>query len=296
MEIYQLRSFIAVARTGHLTRAAEQLHLTQSAVSKQLKALEDELGVPLFDRSTSGMTLTSVGKRLMPLAKRAVDTVTELASLARSMQGHVTGKLKLGTIIDPESLRLGELLSEMQQHYPEVEIVLEHGISGSVLHRVKAGELDACFYLGTVDDPDLTVIQLSIESYVVAAPQAWKDRVTGSTWAELATMPWIGTPRGSSQTALIEKAMKHQGLSRRIVVEADQEASMIGLIHAGVGLCLIRERLALEIEPTTKIVLWTGDKLPCPLSLIVRNEGVSRPLTAVLVETTFSVWPSAVYQ
>ena len=78
MEIYQLRAFIAVARTGHMTRAAEQLHLTQSAVSKQLKALEEEFGASLFERTPSGMTLSAVGRRLMPLAKRTLEAATEL--------------------------------------------------------------------------------------------------------------------------------------------------------------------------------------------------------------------------
>ncbi|MGU7782636.1 LysR family transcriptional regulator [Burkholderia sp. PU8-34] len=296
MEIYQLRSFLSVLRVGHLTRAAEQLHLTQSAVSKQIKALEDELGLTLFIRSPSGMTLTPAGKRLAPLAKRTVDAATELANLARSIQGHLTGTLRLGTIIDPESIRLGELLREMRQHHPQVEVVLEHGISGSVLQRVKAGELDACFYLGTVDDADLTVIRLSIETYLVAAPVGWRDRLTRSSWTELAAMPWIGTPAGSSQTALIDKVMKQHGLSRQTVVQADQESSMIELVNAGVGLCLVRERLAREIGPDMNIVFWAGDKLHCPLALVARSEHASNAHMAALFETTFNVWPSAVYQ
>src|SRR6185369_2621606 len=106
MEIYQLRAFVAVARTGHLTRAAEQLHLTQSAVSKQLKALEEQLGAPLFERSASGMTLSVVGKRLMPLAVRTLEAAAEITSTAKLLQGKLTGTLRLGTIIDPKSIRL----------------------------------------------------------------------------------------------------------------------------------------------------------------------------------------------
>ena len=83
MEIYQLRAFIAVARTGNMTRAAEHLHVTQSAVSKQLKALEEEFGAPLFERSAAGMTLSAAGKRLMPLAKRTLEATTELMSAAK---------------------------------------------------------------------------------------------------------------------------------------------------------------------------------------------------------------------
>jgi DNA-binding transcriptional LysR family regulator len=70
MELYQLRSFAAVAELGHLTRASERLHISQPAVSAQIKALEDELGVALFERVSSGMVLTSAGRKLLPLRKR----------------------------------------------------------------------------------------------------------------------------------------------------------------------------------------------------------------------------------
>ncbi|WP_119154467.1 LysR family transcriptional regulator [Caldimonas tepidiphila] len=296
MEIYQLKAFIAVARTGQMTRAAEQLHITQSAVSKQLKALEEELGAPLFERSNLGMTLSAFGRRLMPLAKRTLDAAAELSSAAKEMQGRVSGTLRLGTIIDPKSIRLGELLLEIQRCHPEIDVKLEHGISGSVLERLRDEALDACFFLGSIDDPALKVVQLCLETYVVAAPSAWKDRVMGGSWVDLAALPWIGTPKAGSQTALVDRVMQEQGLVRRTVGEADQESSMIALVRSGVGLCLIRERLAQDMAAERDFVLWDGERIPCPLSLILRAEDAARPLPAALVETVFRVWPSAVYQ
>lgn len=296
VEIYQLRAFIAVARTGHMTRAAERLHLTQSAVSKQLKSLEEELGAPLFERSASGMALSAAGKRLLPLARRTLDAATELMSAAKLIQGRVSGLLRLGTIIDPGSIRLGELLLEMQQHFPGIDVRLEHGISGTALQRVRSGELDASFFLGHIDDPELKVVQLSLESYVVAAPAAWRERVMGQGWSVLATLPWVGTPQASSQAAIMDKVMCERGLTHRTVVEADQEPSMIDLVHAGVGLCLVRERLALGVVAHKHIVLWDGDRIPCPLSMVLRAEDALRPLPAALLEALFRVWPAAVYQ
>ena len=102
MEIYQLKAFLAVARVGHLTRAADQLHITQPAVSKQIKALEEELGVLLFDRLPSGMALTQAGQTLLPLTERALFDAMELINTAKRLQGGVAGVIRLGTIIDPE--------------------------------------------------------------------------------------------------------------------------------------------------------------------------------------------------
>lgn len=290
MEIYQLRAFILVARTGHLTRAAEQLHLTQSAVSKQLKALEEELGALLFERSASGMSLTTAGRRLLPLATKAFDAAVELTSTAKAMQGQVGGTFRLGTIIDPESIRLGGLLSALQHYYPEIDVHLQHGISGTALQRLTSGQLDACFFLGSTVDPNLKVVRLSVENYVVAGPIGWTDRLAGASWKDLADMPWIGTPKESSQTAIMDKVMSESGAVRRIAVVADQESSMIDLMRSGVGLCLVRERLARDLIAKGELAQWAGETIPCPLSFVMRVADSSGPLHAAVQECLSIVW------
>src|SRR5215510_1968752 len=85
MELYQLRSFAAVAELGHLTRAADKLHISQPALSAQIKALEDELGVALFDRTSSGMTLTAGGQRLLTEAGKVLAAAGALSSQARAI-------------------------------------------------------------------------------------------------------------------------------------------------------------------------------------------------------------------
>jgi len=104
---------------------------------------------PLFERSASGMTLSAVGKRLMPLAMRTLEAATELVSSAKRMQGQLSGTIKLGTIIDPKSIRLGELLSEMKQRYPALDghargggdAAAAGGTAGSDLQRLAIGHL-----------------------------------------------------------------------------------------------------------------------------------------------------------
>ncbi|MDR6450379.1 DNA-binding transcriptional LysR family regulator [Paraburkholderia terricola] len=89
----------------------------------------------------------------MPFATKTFDAAVELASAAKAMQGQVGGTFTLGTIIDPKSIRLGALLSALQRYYPEIDVHLQHGISGTVLQRLVSGQLDACFFLGPVADP-----------------------------------------------------------------------------------------------------------------------------------------------
>src|SRR5512143_2849241 len=98
MELYQLRGFVAVAELGHLTRAAERLHLSQPALSAQIKALEDELGLQLFERNPAGMALTAAGKRLLPEATKILDDAAALHGKARAIQGEVAGHVREGAL------------------------------------------------------------------------------------------------------------------------------------------------------------------------------------------------------
>ncbi|MBB4844959.1 DNA-binding transcriptional LysR family regulator [Paucibacter oligotrophus] len=293
MEFYQLRSFVAVARSGHLTRAAEQLHLTQSAVSKQLRALEEELGLALFERSASGMSLTGAGRRLLPAALRAVDSVQDLQGLARSLHAQVGGRLRLGTIIDPESIQLGGLLGHLLQSYPLIDVQLQHGISGTVLAQLQRGEIDACFYLGELQEAELLVLPLRQEAYVVVGPTAWASALAQADWAALARMPWVGTPPGSSQHILLGEVFARQGLTHRCVVEADQEASMIELMRSGVALCLMRTRLARQLQAQGQAVIWAGTVIPCPLSMLMPRKQQHAPVLSALRECLGRLWPQS---
>lgn len=290
VEIYQLRTFIAIARTAHLTRAAERLHLTQSAVSKQIKALEEKCGVLLFERSAAGMTLTAAGRHLLPAAERILDAAADFASAAKATRGMVAGNLRLGTIIDPESIRLGPLLGALLKFYPQIDVRLKHGISGSVLASLRAGELDACFFLGTIDDPQIVALPLDVETYVVAAPSAWHASLMHADWAALAGMPWVGTPPGSSQHALIQQIFAERGLTQRTVIEADQEASMIDLVRSNVGLCLMRERLTSEVVANGQAVVWEGARIPCPLSMLFPAASSESNIIRAFIEALRSVW------
>lgn len=292
MEIYQLRTFLTVARLSHMTRAAEQLHLTQSALSKQLKALEEELGVLLFERTSAGMTITRAGEQLLPPAERTLTSALELAGLAKGLRGETGGRLKLGTIIDPEYLRLGAVLGALMQYYPMIEIKLSHGISGWVLERVKgqSGELDCGFYLGRVDDANIEAVQLKVLRYVVVAPREWKAQIDAAGWAELAHMPWVGTPVHSSQHRLVKEMFAEHRLTTKVVIEADQEATMISLARTGVALCLMREELANAAFLRGEISIWSKTEQLCPLSFIYPKTHAQNALIAAFIRVLKEVW------
>ena len=133
MELNRLRSFAAVAEAGHLTRAAERLHISQPALSAQIKALEDELDLSLFDRTPSGMALTEAGRRLLTEAEKVLAAAQALRSEARSLKGEIAGVVKLGTLSDPEFIRVGDFMGAALERYPLLKIEFQHEITGMAL-------------------------------------------------------------------------------------------------------------------------------------------------------------------
>jgi DNA-binding transcriptional LysR family regulator len=238
------------------------------------------------------MVLTSAGRRLLPLAAKTIDLAQEIGSLAASMRGTVSGALRLGTIVDPESIRLGPLLAAMVQFYPQVDVSLLHGISGGVLQKLREGQVDACFHLGKLRDAEIAVRPLALEHYVVIGPAAWKERLQSASWNDLAAMPWLATPAGSSQHGLVDEMFAERGLVYRTVVEADQEASMIELVQTGVALGLIRERIAAAALRNGQAVVWPGARLPCPLSLLYRRSDEGLAIVQALLAAVQAVWPT----
>lgn len=245
MDLTQLRAFLAVAHAGNLTRAAASLHVTQPAVSLQIKTLQTRLNVQLFTRTPTGMALTNDGAKLLPYAERTIAAAEELRLTARTLHVTVSGSLSIGTILDPEFLRLGPFLKRLVETYPQLATRLQHGMSGTILQQVKNETLDAGFYIGAPGKEFCNQI-LTAFTYNVVAPQGWKNRVAGKDWSALAALPWIWTPPESAHHRLLTKVFSQNKVTPHKVALVDQESSMLDLVKSGVGLSLVRESIALR--------------------------------------------------
>jgi DNA-binding transcriptional LysR family regulator len=291
MDIYQLRTFLAVAEEGHLTRAAERLSVSQPAVSLQIKALEQEFGLRLFDRSPSGMSLTVSGRELQPLALHVLDSAERLRRAARQLSGEVAGTLRIGTVVDPESIRLGEVTAAAIERYPRLELELQHEVSGAALEGVRERRLDASFFFGDALGRDFTALRLREFVYCVAAPAAWSDRIEHADWPEIAALPWILTPAISTHNRLVTRLFKQQGVAppqRR--VEADQESVIESLVASGVGVALIREESARARARAGELCLWSKARLRTTLWFVCLAGRETDPLLAALLELLRETW------
>jgi DNA-binding transcriptional LysR family regulator len=284
MDLIQLRAFVTVAREGNLTRAAERLHLTQPAVSLQIKSLQTSLNLQLFSRIPSGMALTDDGAKLLPYAERVMATVAEFHQRANALHSTLSGTLAIGTILDPEFIRLGVFLKRLVEAYPQLSTQLRHGMSGSVRQQVKAGSLDVGFYLGT-PGKEFHSQTLTSFTYNVLAPHGWRNRVAGKDWPELAKLPWIWTPPESTHNRLLTALFTKLKITPNKVALVDQEPSMVDLVKSGVGLTLARESIALREAHAHDLVIADSVSLSTELSFICLAKRRHEPM----IEATFGL-------
>lgn len=289
MDLTQLRAFVTVAREGNLTRAAERLHLTQPAVSLQIKSLQASLDVQLFTRTPTGMALTDEGAKLLPFAERVMESVAELREGVAALHSTVSGTLSIGTILDPEFTRLGAFLKRLVETYPQVSTQLQHGMSGWVQQRVKSGALDVGYFLGT-PGKEFHTLPLTAFTYNVIAPQGWKSRVAGKGWEELAKLPWIWTPPESAHNRLLSKTFAQYKVTPNKVALVDQEPSMLDLVKSGVGLSLARESVALREAHAHGLVIADAVSLSTELTFITLAKRRNEPTIAAVFSLMRQLW------
>lgn len=290
MELYQLRSFAAVAELGNLTRAAERLHLSQPAVSAHIKALEELLEVVLFERGSSGMALTAAGRLLLHEAENVMAAAQQLRSRAMTLRGQVVGHLRIGTLADPEYIRLGDLLARAFERYPLLTLELHHEVTGEAFDKVRDGSLDASFYYGDRSHPAIAAAPLREIAFRVAAPAAWRPRVEHADWASVAALPWIMTPQASSHFALATALFRTHGVEPSTVVQADNETVIRSLVLSGLGLALVREDIALADQAAGTACLWGDHRLATTLSFLAPKEREREPALAALGGLVAQLW------
>jgi DNA-binding transcriptional LysR family regulator len=257
MEIYQLKTFIAVAAEGNLTRAAERVFTSPPAVSAQLKSLEDELGVRLFDRTPRGMALTAAGRRLLAEAQRTLAAAQAMQTAAAQIRGQARGVVRMGTVSDPISLRLGEVFVHLAERHPQVALQLQQGLSVRTVQAVRRGELDCAYVLDEHEQlDDLELLRLAPIEIAVVLPPAAAD--PPATVDELTRRPWVTTPSDCGLRLQLEALFRSVGRELPQGSMADSEAAVGGMVASGLGAGLMRHDQALELERRGQGIVWPG--------------------------------------
>ncbi|MFP8780119.1 LysR family transcriptional regulator [Hydrogenophaga sp. RWCD_12] len=249
MDIYQLRTFVAVAREGSITRASERVFLSQPAVSAHIKAIEDTLGITLFERTVRGMSLTSHGQLILVKAEQALGMHREVIDEATRIRGRLAGRLRLGASSSATTELTSRLLKEFSERHPEVNVSLQHCTSLDPVSSICNGDLDAGFYdeasepnaeLSTIETSRFE-ISLVASTGLVSAGEIPKPHCFGD-------VPWIYPTSNPCYAQAAESLFRQYNFRPKQVISVDHENVTRVLLAHGVGVGLLQEAAAREAQ------------------------------------------------
>ena len=290
MELYQLNTFVKIADLGSLTRAAEQLFTSQPAISAQIKALEDELGLTLFERTSRGMQLTAKGRLLYDQAVATLEAAAGLKAHAMQLRKEVVGELRVGVHTDFDFMRIGELHRLLAADYPRISPHFVQSMSAQILPDLRRGALDGGFFFGPCRFADLLTLRLAHVSMRVVGPAAWGARVESASLAELGALPWVYTSDTCPFYALNLELFGTLDMVPPRVAYCDSEDAVRELIRAGAGLSMLREDDALRLQERGEAVIWAGASPAIELGFAVQRQRAGEPLVEALQSVVRAMW------
>ncbi|MDI6100829.1 LysR family transcriptional regulator [Actinoplanes sp. NEAU-A12] len=246
VEIRQLSYVEAVARYGGFTRAAERLHVAQSAVSAQVRALEVELGVTLFARTTRRVALTPAGEMFVARARRILAELDGARSEMTEITAVVSGRVTIGATAALGPYDLAGALTRFRDRYPGIAVRLRSGRVTGLLGACDTGELDLVIGPLHADlPPRFDAVPLADEQLVLALPPGHTMAGGGRlTLGEVRDEPFVSMPPGSGLRWILEDAARAAGFLPRVHFETHSLPAVRELVAAGLGVGLLSRTVA----------------------------------------------------
>jgi DNA-binding transcriptional LysR family regulator len=246
MELRRLRYFEAVERHRHFTRAAEELHVAQSALSHQVRALEQELGIGLLNRTTRTVEPTEAGLLVAARARAIMAESDALLGEIDELQGLTRGRVTIGALLFGGELNIPAMLADFRAAHPQIEVGIREGTVQRMLEMFGEGSIDLSFAL-EVEPPgdELERLELSIEELaVIMSPGHGLARRRSVPLGALAGPPLIAFERGASIRRMLDEAFERAGVTPEIGLEGNDLALVRSLVAQGIGLAIIPRSFA----------------------------------------------------
>lgn len=275
MDLRQLRYFCAIAARRSFRAAGEDLRIAQPALSQQMRRLEDELGVELFDRSTRPVGLTDAGEHLLPRARQLLADLERATAEVREFSGEFRGRIAVGAMQYLTNLELPGLLASFRERHPLVELGLRVGNTGQLCELLESGELDiAVCHSDELDlSPEFATEELRTEELVIVVAAA--DPLAGQTAVtvqELAPTPLITFRKGASIREALQHAFDEAGLVPQISFESADLPTAIELVRRGLGVALVPRSIAEREPPSVTALPIAPVRLTRRVALIWRSD------------------------
>ncbi|GAB6856880.1 LysR substrate-binding domain-containing protein [Microbacterium xylanilyticum] len=289
MNLEQLRGFVEIARLGNFTRAAEELHLAQPSLSRQISTLEREFGSELFHRARGHISLTAAGEVLLPYARRMLADAASVRREMAEIAGLRRGRVRLGA---PPSLCASivpDVVSSFHQAHPGIELEITERGSRRLVAALAEGGLDLAL-LASSDAAAASPVSLSrtalLEEDLVLASSAARPPVSHGhqiALAAVADLPLIAFPRSYELRVATDAAFAAAGLVPEVVVEGPEMDTVLRFVERGVGVALVPAMVALGRPGLRTVPL--ASKLTRTLSLTHRADMAPTRAAAALRDT-----------
>jgi DNA-binding transcriptional LysR family regulator len=281
MDAADLRVFEAVARRGSMNRAALELNTVQSNVTARIRALEEELGVALFQRHARGVKLTPAGHRMLPFTGRIAKLFADARSAAKD-DGAPNGSLLLGSLETTAALRLSPMLAHFAKAHPKVRLAVATGTTSRLLSDVVEGRLDGAFVAGPIDHPDLHQETVFREELVLVTARAVRAPQDLAAIDELKTIVF---QIGCSYRQRLDAILAEMGIVVARPLEFGSLDAIIACVSAGIGVTLLPKSVVAAAWQEGKIAVHelAPDKAEVQTLFIRRRDAyVSSAMTAFL--------------
>jgi DNA-binding transcriptional LysR family regulator len=250
VDLDQLRTFVAVAEAGGLSRAAETLNLSLPAISRRLTALEDALGVTVLERSTRRVILTQTGREFLPRAKRLLDDLEESLLGIRETAGRRRGVVTVACVPTAAYYFLPPTVAAFAKRFPSVRVRIMDLAADGVIHAVATGGADFGVGMEGAQHADVEFRALRQDPFVLVCRRdhplaAGEDPLR---WSDLAPERMVGVSRRSGNRLILDRALLPRGISPNWHYEAEHLSTSIGLVEAGLGVAVVPS-LALPHDP-----------------------------------------------
>ena len=294
MDINQLRAFITVAHTQNLTQAAEKLFLSQPAVSAQIKALEADVGTPLFTRTNSGMTLTRAGEVLLPEAEELLQHKHRLEVFAQTLSEDYIHHARLGLIHPIRADKVSRLTRSIVRREPGVQLHIQYGMSGEILSRILAKRLHGGFFLGPLNQRTLQSVPLEHIAYSLICHTDDESRLRSGLPRSLNDFTWIEMSGVSGSHKNLQQFWHRHKLTPKKQIICDYPQAIIGLAADGIGLAMVPKHSAQAAQAQgSPIALIDEFEQQLPMSFVYLDEYGQDPALILLRDAVQEVWQTA---
>jgi DNA-binding transcriptional LysR family regulator len=292
LTLRQLEIFEKIASTGSVTRAGEELLLTQSAVSMALSQLEQLSVTPLFERSGRRLFLNDSGRQLLKDARAILLSVKGVEQQLQGDSGQLVGELLVGGSTTIGNYLLPALLGDFARQYPKTRVQLQVGNTQQVAEWLEAGDLDVAFVEGPCHSRGLVAVHWrDDELVVVTGPEHSWAREKSASAKMLALAPWIMREKGSGTREIFEDAMDKAGVSYAIALEFGHTEAIKNGVASGLGVsCLSRIAVHRELEHGWLAEVETPLVLRRSLTLLKRRESCCTALLAAFLTVSGGRW------